>query len=81
MRTGIAGGLWDVLKCDEKAKFVCKHWAEGVTRPPEPPTTPEPKCPEDWGTTSKTSLCFKASIKSITMLIKNLTHPLASRII
>nr|XP_044990947.1 macrophage mannose receptor 1 [Jaculus jaculus] len=63
MRTGIAGGLWDVLKCDEKAKFVCKHWAEGVTRPPEPTTTPEPKCPEDWGTSSKTTLCFKLYAK------------------
>ncbi|XP_023561199.1 macrophage mannose receptor 1 [Octodon degus] len=63
MRTGIAGGLWDVLKCDQKAKFVCKHWAEGVTRPPEPTTTPEPKCPEDWGTTSKTSSCFKLFAK------------------
>lgn len=61
MKTGIAGGLWDVLKCEEKAKFVCKYWAEGVTRPPEPTTTPEPKCPEDWGTTSKSSLCFKVS--------------------
>nr|XP_054362403.1 macrophage mannose receptor 1 [Mirounga angustirostris] len=63
MRTGVAGGLWDVLRCEEKAKFVCKHWAEGVTRPPEPTTTPEPKCPEDWGTSSKTSLCFKLFAK------------------
>lgn len=62
MKTGVAGGLWDVLGCEEKAKFVCKHWAEGVTRPPEPTTTPEPKCPEDWGTTSKTSMCFKVRI-------------------
>ncbi|KFO21624.1 Macrophage mannose receptor 1 [Fukomys damarensis] len=64
MKTGIAGGLWDVLKCDQRAKFVCKHWAEGVTRPPEPTTTPEPKCPEDWGTTSKTSSCFKLFAKA-----------------
>lgn len=63
MKTGVAGGLWDVLSCEEKAKFVCKHWAEGVTRPPEPTTTPEPKCPEDWGTTSKTSMCFKLYAK------------------
>jgi hypothetical protein len=62
MKTGVAGGLWDVLSCEEKAKFVCKHWAEGVTRPPEPTTTPEPKCPENWGTTSKTSMCFKVRI-------------------
>ncbi|XP_036201669.1 macrophage mannose receptor 1 isoform X2 [Myotis myotis] len=65
MKTGTAGGLWDVLRCEEKAKFVCKHWAEGVTRPPEPTTTPEPKCPEDWGTTSKTSLCFKLFTKGL----------------
>ncbi|EPY75287.1 hypothetical protein CB1_001715007 [Camelus ferus] len=63
MRTGVAGGLWDVLRCEEKAKFVCKHWAEGVTRPPEPTTTAEPKCPENWGTSSKTSLCFKLFTK------------------
>lgn len=59
MKTGIFGGLWDVVGCEEKAKFVCKHWAEGVTRPPEPTTTPEPRCLETWGTTSKSSLCFK----------------------
>ncbi|KAI4575392.1 hypothetical protein MJG53_011595 [Ovis ammon polii x Ovis aries] len=63
MKTGVAGGLWDVLRCEEKAKFVCKHWAEGVTRPPAPTTTPEPKCPEDWGASSKTSLCFKLFAK------------------
>uniref|UniRef100_A0A8C3X197 Macrophage mannose receptor 1 n=1 Tax=Catagonus wagneri TaxID=51154 RepID=A0A8C3X197_9CETA len=63
MKTGVAGGLWDVLRCEEKNKFVCKHWAEGVTRPPEPTTTPEPKCPENWGTSSKTSLCFKLFAK------------------
>ncbi|XP_066135196.1 macrophage mannose receptor 1 [Saccopteryx bilineata] len=65
MRTGFTGGLWDVLKCEEKAKFVCKHWAEGVTRPPEPTTTPEPKCPEGWSTSGKTSLCFKLFTKGI----------------
>lgn len=59
MKTGIFGGLWDVMGCEEKAKYVCKHWAEGVTRPPEPTTTPEPRCLETWGTTSKSSLCFK----------------------
>ncbi|XP_045141549.1 macrophage mannose receptor 1 [Echinops telfairi] len=63
MRTGSAGGLWEVLKCEEKVKFVCKHWAEGVTRPPEPTTTPEPRCPENWGTTSHSSLCYKLFTK------------------
>ncbi|CAI9595027.1 unnamed protein product, partial [Staurois parvus] len=26
MRTGNKGGLWDVVNCDEKVKFVCKKW-------------------------------------------------------
>ncbi|KAG8443229.1 hypothetical protein GDO86_011872 [Hymenochirus boettgeri] len=59
MRTGNKGGLWDVISCEEKAKFVCKHWAEGVTSPPIPTTTQEPKCPSDWTTTDKISSCFK----------------------
>ncbi|XP_073485831.1 macrophage mannose receptor 1-like [Aquarana catesbeiana] len=59
MRTGNRGGLWDVIKCDEKAKFVCKKWAEGVTPPPIPTTTPEPKCPAEWKTSSTLSSCYK----------------------
>ncbi|XP_077347035.1 macrophage mannose receptor 1-like [Lithobates pipiens] len=57
MRTGNKGGLWDVINCDERAKFVCKKWAQGVTPPPIPTTTPEPKCPEGWGTSSHLSSC------------------------
>uniref|UniRef100_A0A8B9GP43 Macrophage mannose receptor 1 n=1 Tax=Amazona collaria TaxID=241587 RepID=A0A8B9GP43_9PSIT len=53
MRTGIAGGLWDVIKCEEKAKFLCKVWAEGVTLPPVPTTTPVPRCPEGWESNSR----------------------------
>ncbi|XP_068942367.1 macrophage mannose receptor 1 isoform X1 [Petaurus breviceps papuanus] len=64
MKTGIAGGLWDVLKCEEKAKFVCKHWAEGATPPPVPTTTPAPKCSDGWISSSKTNLCFKVFDKS-----------------
>ncbi|XP_030055361.1 macrophage mannose receptor 1 [Microcaecilia unicolor] len=59
MSTGIAGGLWDVINCTEKAKFICKEWAEGVTPPPPPTTTPMPKCPEDWNTSNQISTCFK----------------------
>ncbi|XP_009079448.1 PREDICTED: macrophage mannose receptor 1-like, partial [Acanthisitta chloris] len=59
MRTGIAGGLWDVIKCEEKAKFLCKMWAEGVTPPPVPTTTPIPQCPEGWDSNNRISLCFK----------------------
>ncbi|XP_028934045.1 macrophage mannose receptor 1 [Ornithorhynchus anatinus] len=59
MKTGTAGGLWDILNCEEKAKFICKHWAEGVTRPPPPTTTPVPKCPDNWITNDNTHLCYK----------------------
>lgn len=59
MRTGNKGGLWDVITCEEKAKFVCKQWAEGVTPPPIPTTTPEPKCPTDWKTSPEIGSCYK----------------------
>ncbi|KAM5158316.1 macrophage mannose receptor 1-like [Mantella aurantiaca] len=58
MRTGNKGGLWDVINCDEKAKFVCKKLAQGVTPPPIPTTTPEPKCPMGWKTDHHISSCF-----------------------
>ncbi|KAJ7408292.1 Macrophage mannose receptor 1 [Pitangus sulphuratus] len=63
MRTGIAGGLWDVIKCEEKAKFLCKVWAEGVTLPPVPPTTPIPRCPEGWDTNNRINFCFKPFLR------------------
>ncbi|XP_053122058.1 macrophage mannose receptor 1-like [Hemicordylus capensis] len=57
MRTGTAAGLWDVLNCEEKAHFLCKQRAQGVTPPPVlPPTTPPP-CPKDWSPIG--SRCFK----------------------
>ncbi|XP_061441866.1 LOW QUALITY PROTEIN: macrophage mannose receptor 1-like [Rhineura floridana] len=63
MRTGIAGGLWDLLKCESKAKFLCKRWADGVTPPPIPTTTPAPRCPDDWSPSDERNLCFKAFLR------------------
>ncbi|XP_066441113.1 macrophage mannose receptor 1-like [Eleutherodactylus coqui] len=57
MTTGDKAGLWDVIECEEKAKYVCKKWAEGVTPPPIPTTTAEPTCPTDW--TSSDRACYK----------------------
>ncbi|XP_040290431.1 macrophage mannose receptor 1-like [Bufo bufo] len=57
MRTGRKAGLWDVINCDENAKYVCKKWAQGVTPPPPPTTTAEPKCPNDWKSSSRA--CYK----------------------
>ncbi|KAM3929234.1 macrophage mannose receptor 1-like [Leptodactylus fuscus] len=55
--TGNKAGLWDVINCDEKAKYVCKKWAHGVTTPPVPTTIPEPTCPSGW--TPSDQACFK----------------------
>ncbi|XP_075127802.1 macrophage mannose receptor 1-like [Leptodactylus fuscus] len=57
MATGNKAGLWDVINCEEKAKYVCKKWAHGVTTPPPIPTTPEPTCPSGW--TPSAHSCFK----------------------
>ncbi|KAM3929232.1 macrophage mannose receptor 1-like [Leptodactylus fuscus] len=57
MATGNKAGLWDVINCEEKAKYVCKKWAQGVTPPPIPTTTPEPTCPSGW--TPSDHSCFK----------------------
>ncbi|XP_073438361.1 macrophage mannose receptor 1-like [Dendrobates tinctorius] len=51
MRTGNKAGLWDVINCEEKVKYVCKKLAQGVTPPPIPKTTAEPTCPANWTTT------------------------------
>uniref|UniRef100_H3APD1 Macrophage mannose receptor 1 n=1 Tax=Latimeria chalumnae TaxID=7897 RepID=H3APD1_LATCH len=63
MTTGKAAGLWDVLNCEEKAKFICKHWAEGVTPPPVPTTTSAPQCPDGWESSPIVNSCFKEYIK------------------
>ncbi|KAM9308126.1 macrophage mannose receptor 1 [Gastrophryne carolinensis] len=63
MRTGNKGGLWDVIGCDEKWKFVCKKGAEGVTPPPIPTTTPEPTCPPEWASGTRINSCYKHYMK------------------
>lgn len=57
--TGIHAGLWDVLSCTNKEKYICKHLAEGVTTTVAP-TTPVPsKCAEDWNPVGQRHMCFK----------------------
>ncbi|XP_069815127.1 macrophage mannose receptor 1-like isoform X2 [Dendropsophus ebraccatus] len=57
VRTGNKAGLWDVINCEEKTKYVCKKLAQGATPPPVPTTTAEPTCPTNW--TSSGDACFK----------------------
>ncbi|CAI5788830.1 Uncharacterized protein PODLI_1B041026 [Podarcis lilfordi] len=64
MRTGITGGLWDLLKCETKAKFLCKRFADGVTPPPIPTTTAAPRCADGWSPSDSRNLCFKAFMRS-----------------
>nr|XP_056713078.1 macrophage mannose receptor 1-like [Euleptes europaea] len=59
MRTGTAAGLWDVVSCEEKAEFLCKQWAEGVTTTPAPTTPALPPCPKGWSETETSSSCIK----------------------
>ncbi|XP_078519695.1 macrophage mannose receptor 1-like [Lissotriton helveticus] len=63
MRTGAAGGLWDVISCAEKIKPICKQLAVGVTPPPIPTTTAPPKCPHDWHEKKNSKACFKIFVK------------------
>lgn len=48
MRTGTSAGLWDVIACDSKEKYICKKIAEGVTTTKEPPVTQPLSCPSKW---------------------------------
>ncbi|XP_039187396.1 macrophage mannose receptor 1-like isoform X1 [Crotalus tigris] len=59
MTTGFTAGLWDLLKCETRAKFLCKRFADGVTPPPIPTTTPAPQCPEGWAASEERNMCFK----------------------
>lgn len=61
MTTGTAAGLWNVLDCETKQKYICKQWAKSATAPPIPTTTPVPTCPEGWVSNSHSSSCFKVS--------------------
>ncbi|XP_076828848.1 macrophage mannose receptor 1-like isoform X2 [Brachyhypopomus gauderio] len=59
MTTGMLAGLWDVLNCSNKEKYICKHMAEGVTTTPPTFTTTAPKCAMGWYPLPNRDLCFK----------------------
>uniref|UniRef100_A0A8C2SYC1 Macrophage mannose receptor 1-like n=1 Tax=Coturnix japonica TaxID=93934 RepID=A0A8C2SYC1_COTJA len=63
MRTGTAAGLWDVLDCESKQKYICKQWAVGATAPPLSSAAPKPTCPEGWISNDHASSCYKVNIK------------------
>ncbi|XP_071348972.1 macrophage mannose receptor 1-like [Trachinotus anak] len=48
MTSGFFAGLWDVLPCTNKEKYICKHLAEGAVLTPAPPTVTPLKCADGW---------------------------------
>uniref|UniRef100_A0A672FW95 Mannose receptor C-type 1 n=1 Tax=Salarias fasciatus TaxID=181472 RepID=A0A672FW95_SALFA len=48
MTTGMFAGLWDVISCSRKEKYICKKGAEGVHVTTVPPTTPTLYCASGW---------------------------------
>ncbi|TRY97664.1 hypothetical protein DNTS_035477 [Danionella cerebrum] len=59
MITGIVAGVWDVLSCSNKEKYICKQKADGVVTTPAPPTTPSLTCPEEWSLIGTRDYCVK----------------------
>ncbi|XP_035764283.1 macrophage mannose receptor 1-like [Neolamprologus brichardi] len=59
MATGHSAGLWDVLPCTNKEKYICKHLAEGAALTPAPPTTATPNCTDGWIKMQSRGVCYK----------------------
>ncbi|TNN55460.1 Macrophage mannose receptor 1 [Liparis tanakae] len=59
MTTGILAGLWDLLPCTNKEKYICKHLAEGAVLTAAPPTQTPPKCEEGWVRVGTRNVCSK----------------------
>uniref|UniRef100_A0A8C1RRC0 Mannose receptor, C type 1b n=1 Tax=Cyprinus carpio TaxID=7962 RepID=A0A8C1RRC0_CYPCA len=59
MTTGLVAGLWDVLSCSNKEKYICKQIADGLVTTPAPPTTPALACPEGWTALLFRDFCVK----------------------
>ncbi|XP_042352881.1 macrophage mannose receptor 1-like isoform X2 [Plectropomus leopardus] len=58
--TGFFAGLWDVLPCTNKEKYICKHLAEGAVLTPAPPTFSSTGCAADWTRIGARKYCYKA---------------------
>lgn len=59
MTTGVFAGLWDVVSCSNKEKYICKKPAEGVAMTTVPPTTPALSCESGWTPVDKRNICYK----------------------
>ncbi|XP_036377634.1 macrophage mannose receptor 1-like [Megalops cyprinoides] len=59
MTTGTFAGLWDVISCSSKEKYICKCLAEGMTSTMAPMTTAALSCPTDWRPLGDRNMCYK----------------------
>lgn len=64
MTTGIFAGLWDLVPCDNKEKYICKHLAEGAVLTPPPPTLSPPQCAEGWMRVGTRNVCSKVCLEN-----------------
>uniref|UniRef100_A0A3P9KK49 Macrophage mannose receptor 1 n=1 Tax=Oryzias latipes TaxID=8090 RepID=A0A3P9KK49_ORYLA len=59
MTTGIFAGLWEVISCTNKEKYICKKVADNVQMTTVPPTTPALNCAPGWTPVVERNTCFK----------------------
>lgn len=59
MTTGVFAGLWDVVSCNNKEKYICKKKATGVPPTTAIPTTPSLTCAAGWEPIPKRNFCLK----------------------
>lgn len=59
MTTGAFAGLWEVVSCGNKEKYICKKPAEGVRVTTVPPTTAPLSCEPGWNPLPNRNFCFK----------------------
>ena len=69
MLTGIFAGLWDVLPCTNKEKYICKHLAEGAVLTPSPPTQATLSCTEGWTPVANRPFCYKVELQDVDGLV------------
>lgn len=57
--SGVFAGLWDLLPCSNREKYICKHQAEGTVPTVPLPTIAPLKCAEGWNKIPTRNHCAK----------------------
>ncbi|TKS87642.1 Macrophage mannose receptor 1 [Collichthys lucidus] len=64
MTTGFFAGLWDVVSCSNREKYICKKPAEGVAVTTVPPTTAALSCEAGWNPVVNRNMCYKSDFEN-----------------